>query len=115
EKKLTSPETANAEARRDAAKKVYEETWDLHMQSVEWAPGNVEYYHDWSVRWLQAERDLSRTKAEEIEALGRHLKRMQTCRERLDRIMKLRSHPSAADFFCFEAANWLAVAKAADR
>ena len=80
-------------------------------------PGNVEYYHDWSVRWLHAERDLSRTKTEQITALEGHLNRMKLWKERLDDSVKegaaATHEASAAEFFRLEADDWLFAVTAA--
>jgi hypothetical protein len=101
----------NAKARRDAARKVYETAWQRHVQSPDEGPGNVGYYHDWSVRWLHAERDLSRTKTEQITALEGHLNRMKLWKERLDDSVKegaaATHEASAAEFFRLEAEDWL--------
>jgi hypothetical protein len=116
EKVDPAPRAANSKARRDAAKKVYEGSWQHYVKDAESGRGEIEYYHDWSVRWLQAERDLSQTKREQIIALEGHLKRMQIWKERVDDSVKEGTAPrylaSAAEFFCLEAEDWLAAAKA---
>src|SRR5262249_13149055 len=102
----------------DAARKVYEGTWQHHLQAPDDVPFNLDFYHAWSVRWMQAERDLSRTKAEDIAALEGHLKRMQGWKESVDEQVK-GDRPVAprywvpwAEFFQLEAEDWLAAAKA---
>lgn len=119
EKDQPRRQSANARARRDAAKKVYESSWQVHVQSPEQGPGKVEHYHEWSVRWMQAERELSQTKADQITALEGHLKRMQFWQERLDALVKLGDgavyDASAAEFFRLEAEDLLAAAKAEDK
>ena len=116
EKGDRAPRAANAKSRRDAAKKVYEGAWESHVQDPGQGPGNVEFYHDWSVRWMQAERDLGRTKAEQISAVEAHLKRMQFWKEMMDKNRQLGQEtsygPKAAEFFRIEADDWLAAAKA---
>ncbi len=106
----------NTKARRDAAQKAYEGAMQHHVQEPESAPGDVGYFHDWSVRWMQAERDLGRTKAEEIAALEGHLKRMETWKAMLDERVKQAGAPvysaSAAEFFRLEAEDWLFEARA---
>lgn len=101
----------SAKARRDAARKVYESAWQRHVQSPNEGPGNVEYYHDWSVRWLHAEQDISRTKTEQVTALEGHLNRMKLWKERLDASVKQGAaaayEASAAEFFRLEAEDWL--------
>ncbi len=116
EKKQPGPQSATAEARRDAAKKVYEGSWQHSLQAPEDGPHGFDYYRDWSVRWLQAERDLSKTKAEEIATFEGHLKRMQVKREFVDKGVKEQMLPayasSAAEFFCLEAEDMLVAARA---
>jgi len=116
EKGAPEPRAANARARRDAAKKVYEGSWQHHLQAPEDMPLNLTYFHGWSVRWLQAERDLGQTKAEQITALEGHLKRMQFFKDLLDQARREGNasayEPQAAEFFVLEAEDWLAAAKA---
>src|SRR5262249_48193136 len=83
EKAEPGPRAANAKARRDAAKKVYEASWKHHLQQPEDRSADVVYFHDWSVRWLQAERDLGPEKEDQLSALEGHLKRMQVWKEML--------------------------------
>lgn len=116
EKSRPDSQSATAEARRDAAKIVYEGSWQHYIQEPEAAPGGFDYYHEWSIRWMQAERDLSRTKAEEITAVEGHLKRMQLKKEMFDKMVREHMAPpyaaSAAEFFCLEAEDWLTAARA---
>jgi cytochrome c5 len=109
-------EMATAKARRDAARAVYEGTWQrcrVDPNSVSFEGGS---FRDWSVRWMQAERDLSQKKADEITALEEHVKRMQFWKETLDDYVKGQLAPpyaaSAAEFFRLEAEEWLTAAKA---
>jgi hypothetical protein len=105
---------ANARARLDAATKVYEGSWKFHVQSPQSATG-LDYWHDWSVRWMQAEQDLGGTKADRIAAVKRHLDRMRIWRERVEKAVKEGNEPifaaTAAEFFVLEAEDWLAAAK----
>ena len=115
EKNQPVSQSLTAQARRDAAKAVYEGSWQRHLQEPESVPGDVGYFYNWSVRWLQAERDLAPTKANQIAALEGHLKRMQFWKELLVRSVKdgmsAPYEASAADFFRLEAEDWLAAAK----
>jgi hypothetical protein len=111
---------ATAKARRDAAKKVYEGSWQHHLQTPEdFFANHLDFWHDWSVRWMQAERDLGRTNAEDIAAVEAHLKRMEGWKEMYDKKVKERTVPaywaSQAEFFQLEAQDWLAAAKAAGK
>ena len=106
---------ASALARRDAAKEVYEGAWQRHFQEPESVAGDVGYFRDWSVRWLQAERDLGQSKAEQVTACDGHLKRMQSWKDLLEAQFKERQVPkysvSAAEFFRLEAEDWLTAAR----
>ena len=115
EKGDPAPRAGNAKARRDAAKHVYESSWKRQSQSSgEFAPG-IEYFHDWSVRWLQAARDLSAAQADQIEAIEGHLKRMQAWRDLIAVNVRDGTAPryeaSTGEFFVLEAEDWLAAAK----
>jgi vacuolar-type H+-ATPase subunit I/STV1 len=116
EKNQLGPQAASAKARLAAAKTVYEGSWKHHIEEPESGPSAVEYYHDWSVRWLQAERDLSQTKAEQITALEGHLKRMQLWKEMLEKNAQDGNIPTYAaqkgQFYRLEAEDWLTAAKA---
>jgi hypothetical protein len=116
EKADSGKRTANARARRDAAKAVYEGSWQRHLQAPEDLPFDLTYFHGWSVRWLQAERDTSSKKAEQIAALEGHLKRMQFFKDRVEKARQDSGAPAyelqAAEFFVLEADEWLAAAKA---
>ena len=107
---------ANAKARRDAAKKVYEASWQRHLHAPDDLPMDLTYFHGWSVRWLQAERDLGPSKAEQIAALEGHLKRMQFFKDLLDKAVQDRQAPlyeaDVGNFFVLEAEDWLAAVKA---
>jgi hypothetical protein len=116
EKADPAPRGANSKARRDAARNVYDASWKrLFDPAGEFAPG-VEYFHDWSVRWLQAERDLSGAKADQVTAIESHLKRMQAWRDLIARNVKDglagKYEASAGEFFVLEAEDWLAAARA---
>ena len=115
EKEKPGKAAPNAKGRRDAAKKVYDGAMQRYMQDPESVPGDVGYFHEWSVRWMQAEHDLGRTKTEEVAALEGHLKRMETWKAILDERVKQAVAPvysaSAAEFFRLEAEDWLFEAR----
>jgi len=117
EKYIPGPVAANAKARRDAAMKVYEASWQHHRQDPDGqSRGDLDYWHDWSVRWMQAERDLRRTRVDHIAALEGHMKRMQSWKKRFEAGAKDGSIPAheavAAEFFALEAEDLLAAARA---
>jgi len=107
---------ANARARRDAAKAVYEGSWQRHVQAPDEFGFDLTYFHGWSVRWLQAERDFGKTNGEQVTALEGHLKRMQFFKDLVDKVRQegqaAAYEPQAAEFFVLEAKDWLAAAKA---
>jgi len=116
EKEKPGTPAPNAKARRDAARKVYEMAKQAHLQGLEGVRADSGYFHDWSVRWLQAERDLSQKKPDDVTALEEHLKRMEFWKDLIDSAVKdgqaTKLDASAAEFFRLEAEDWLAAARA---
>jgi hypothetical protein len=114
-----SPRTpaSNAFARSKAARKVYEDAMQHRLQVPESKAGDISYLHDWSVRWMQAEKDFGPAKkSAQIAACEGHLKRMQSCKEAIDAEVRIGTTPrhsaTAAEFFRLEAEDWLAAARA---
>jgi hypothetical protein len=109
----------NATKRLNAAKKVYESSWQLLQQQPDDAPDEVEHYYRWSVRWMQAEREIGRNNADRVAALEAHLKRMQFWKKRMSDLREEGIAPAnevaAADFFFLEAEDWLTEAKATEK
>jgi hypothetical protein len=71
---------ANAKARLEAARKVYNGRYDRFTTGL---PGEnvsmadfLEVMHRWSLRWLEAEVELSEKKADQVKAAEDHLARM---------------------------------------
>jgi hypothetical protein len=114
-----APHAPNATKRLNAAKKVYESSWQLLQQQPDDAPDEVEHYYRWSVRWMQAERDLGRTHKAKEAAFEEHLKRMKFWKER--RAMEREAgyvtaaEAAAAEFFFLEAEEWLISANNAEK
>ena len=114
EKARPNGREANAKARLEAVKEIFD-IWNLR----ETAPGGFpvvesDRIYGWSVRWLQAERDMNQGPQANVAALEAHSKRMQSLGEKagnrgdsVDRI--------AATYFRLEAEDWLATAKAAGK
>jgi len=103
-----------AQARVDAAHKAYRVAVKLVQERI---PGaRLEDVYSWSVRWLNAQRDLSSNKKDHLSALGEHLKRMQELAQVAGAFTKTgQGSPldsPAADFYLREAELWLAQAKA---
>ena len=65
-----------AKERKDAARDAYEFLWD-EFHPYELVNGDGENVYRWSLRWMQAERDLATTQAEHVAALRAHWERMK--------------------------------------
>jgi hypothetical protein len=77
--------------------------------------GRPEDVYLWSVRWLNAQRDLASRKEEEMAALEDHLRRMQNLQRRVAALARELMSPTevqAAEYYRLEAELWLAQAKA---
>src|SRR5205807_1860990 len=76
---------------------------------------DVESLYLWSVRWLNAERDLSKKSADQVAAAAAHLERMKTVETMAKQLAKLEQaavrHAAAAEFYRVEAQIWLSQAK----
>jgi hypothetical protein len=76
---------------------------------------DLESTYLWSVRWLNAERDLSKKPNDRVAAAAAHLERMKTVEAMAAARVKggnaPRHHAAAAEFFRVEAQIWLARAK----
>lgn len=100
-------------ARADAAHKAYDVSLTLWKQLQ--PGGKPEDVYTWSVRWLNAQRDLSSKTADHLSALSEHLKRMQELAQVTAAFTKAGqgsplSSP-AAEFYLREAESWLSQAK----
>jgi hypothetical protein len=79
--------------------------------------GDAETVYRWSVRWMNAQRDLAAAKAERVAAVEDHVKRMQKLEQMAEARHKvgLPGSPleaNAAKFYCVQAEGWLAREKA---
>ena len=100
-----------AKQRRDSARRTYEIHWEYYRDNRT----AEELVYRWSLRWLEAERQVSEEPADQIAAYDGHLERMRE----LDRLVtKLRSSRvvtidvvSAVEFYRVEAEVWLLQAK----
>jgi hypothetical protein len=102
-----------AKAQMEAARRTYELTWTRAEMGE---GGDAEQVYQWSVRWLEAQRDLSGTKAGQLAALEAHQTRMQRLERRVAAMVKAgqgrQSEGTAAEYYRLEADLWLARAKA---
>jgi hypothetical protein len=119
EPKDGDPRTKNARERLRLAKDVYEGSFEHHRQDASSSPSGVEHYYRWSVRWMQAERDLGRTQIAREAAFEDHLKRMKFWKERraLEREegYVTAAEAAAAEFFFLEAEEWLIAARTTEK
>lgn len=109
--------TKNTLRRIEIAKKNFAMAWEQHQQNPELTPSDVGY--QWSVRWLQAERDLS-GEPKHPRAAQDHLKRMRTWKEQTETLAQAKREKArwddvdSVEFFVLEAEEWLALANAKD-
>jgi hypothetical protein len=101
-----------AKQRSEAARRTYEVWWANYHDAG--APGELVYR--WSVRWLEAERQLSDRQADQVAAFQAHADRMLE----LSRLVEKRRQASrqitideitGAEFYRAEADLWLLQAK----
>jgi hypothetical protein len=102
------PAAKLALVKRDAARKTYEAVWKNNREAL--VPF-VEIAYRWSRRWLEAERELSEKKADQIAALQAHWNRMKDLEkitlERFRAKVVPVEEASAAEFYSLEAEIWL--------
>ena len=109
-------ETANTLARlavqrRDAARRTYEALWLDYRERR----ASEDLLYRWSLRWLEAERELSDQPADQVAAYQAHFERMRD----LDRIIRrLRGsgqttveEAGATEYYRVEAEIWLLKAR----
>jgi hypothetical protein len=106
-----------AQARADAANKTFQvalRSWKSGLPGVK-----PEDLYIWSVRWLNAQRDLSTKKEDQLAALNEHLRRTQELGRIAAALTKAgQGSPldtAAAEYYLREAELWLAQAKATAR
>jgi hypothetical protein len=107
-------------ARIAVAEKAYHEAWEelgrtQRFGNVLILVGKPEDVYTWSVRLLQAQRDLSSKYEEQIAALEAHLKRMTELQKRVKMAVKDLLQPKAeseAEWYRLEAQLWMVQSKA---
>lgn len=109
----TNALSALAEARLQAARKQYEETWSYYQQA------RIDSYqvYVWSKLILDCQSEMSEAPAEKLVALEEHLARMKRLEALITRVRRLgfgRSYDvGAAQYYRLEAEFWLTRAKTA--
>ena len=105
---------ANAKARLEAARKMYEGTLRLYKTGPP-VPLDVEKLYRWSRRWLKAQHELATKKEDRVAAAEAHLTRMRSLEKTLRQMLKSREVPAfevaGAEFYRLEAERWVAKAK----
>ncbi len=106
-------------ARPDLAKKGYDASFEELRQTTRFGNvlvvvGKPDQVYRWSIRWLQAEQDLSPKGPGRLAALEAHLKRMIELEKRvemLNRNLLPNTQKLEAEWFVLEARLWLERAK----
>lgn len=93
--------TVILKARVALAEKAYREAFAEKPEDV----------YRWSVRWLQAQRDVSPKHEDHVAALEAHLKRMTELQKQVKMLSKSRTKENDAEWYRLEAQLWLAKAK----
>ncbi len=101
---------ANARSRMDAAKKYYKGYREALRIDVA-LKLDFEQFYRWSVRWMEAQSDLNEKKADRIQAVEDHLKRMKELENMANDLVKSRTltryEAAAPEFYRLEAEKWL--------
>jgi hypothetical protein len=104
----------NAQARLEAARKVYQGILDRAKVDPTFQQTAIESLNLWSRRWLEAQRELSDKKEDRIAAAADHLERMKKLQADVTASKKgglgTAADVAAADFYCLEAEQWLTQA-----
>jgi hypothetical protein len=100
-----------ATQRRDAARKTYEIMWDYYRDNRT----AEEVVYRWSLRWLEAERQLSEKEVDQIAACNAHLERMRELDRLVTKQKTARSITidvtSSVEYYRVEAEFWMLQAK----
>lgn len=102
---------ANAKARLEAARKVYKWMREGRIWLREKSRWSMESDYQWSRRWLEAERDVSDKKADQVAAAEGHLERMKTLEAEIKGRLKEDIRPvdaATVEFYRLEAEQILA-------
>lgn len=111
----TAP-TSNARARFEAARKVYEGILARHQLESKPQPADFENLCLWSRRWMDAQREMSDEKANQLEAIAAHLGRVKELERRANEWAKANAIPeseaAALEYHRLLAEHWLVQAQA---
>jgi hypothetical protein len=97
----------------DSARKTYEVLWSDYREGFRISDDTL---YRWSLRWLEAERQLYKQPADQIVALKEHRDRMVELEKLIQRVRQVRqatiNEVSATEFYRTEADIWLMQANA---
>ncbi len=100
-----------ARQRRDAARRTYEATWANYRERRT----SEDSLYRWSVRWLEAERQLSDKPADQVAAFQEHWERMRALERLIGNLQRagqaVIDEVSGSEFYRVEAEVWLLQAK----
>jgi neutral trehalase len=109
--KTRTPPWELARAKVDAARRTCQSVAEEYLQGK----ASVEQVHLWSRRWLDAQRDISTKRSEQISAFEDHVERMrqleQAAKNRVESRQAPASEASAAEYHRLEAELSLSRAK----
>ncbi len=103
-----------AEERLSSARNAYEAAW-AKFKPFDLSKGDGEIVYRWSRRWLESERDLTKSKAEWEAALQGHIERMKKLELEVQRYARGTipfQQLAATQFYRAEAEVWLLEEKA---
>jgi hypothetical protein len=98
-----------ATERRDAARRTYEVSWANYRDGRT----SGEMLYRWSLRWLEAERQLSDRPADQVAAFKAHLERMRDLGRLIQKVQSVApgqatiDEVSAAEYYRSEAEIWV--------
>jgi hypothetical protein len=106
---------ANAKARLEAARQVYEGRLTRYKNQGDF-PLDLEQHFMWSRRWAEAQLELAPNRKESLAAVQSHVDRMKWLKKTIENEIKASVRPrydaSAAEFYRLDAERWLARIRA---
>jgi hypothetical protein len=100
-----------ARQRLEAARKTYEATWANYRERR----ASQDSLYRWSLRWLEAERQLGGPRADQVAAFKGHWERMRELERLIANLQRVGQavidEVSAAEYYRVEAEIWLVQAR----
>jgi hypothetical protein len=103
-----------AEERGRAARHAYEAVWEK-FKPFDLSKGDGEDVYRWSRRWMEAEREVAKSKAERVAALQGHFERMKKLEQEVQMYARGTipfQQLAATQFYRAEAELWLLAERA---